>query len=45
MRLTSIDINNKEFKRSMRGYNLDEVDEFLEKVSEDYESIYKKMPL
>ncbi|ARC85263.1 DivIVA domain protein [Clostridium argentinense CDC 2741] len=42
MRLTSIDINNKEFKRSMRGYNLDEVDEFLEKVSEDYESIYKE---
>ncbi|HCQ89550.1 MAG TPA: cell division protein DivIVA, partial [Clostridium sp.] len=42
MRLTSIDINNKEFKRSMRGYNLDEVDEFLEKVSEDYEGIYKE---
>ncbi|WP_291578735.1 DivIVA domain-containing protein [Clostridium sp. UBA6640] len=42
MRLTSIDINNKEFKRSMRGYNLDEVDEFLEKVSEDYESVYKE---
>ncbi|MBS5823197.1 MAG: DivIVA domain-containing protein [Clostridium argentinense] len=42
MRLTSIDINNKEFKRSMRGYNLDEVDEFLEKVSEDYEAIYKE---
>jgi len=42
VRLTSIDINNKEFKRSMRGYNLDEVDEFLEKVSEDYESIYKE---
>ena len=37
-----MDINNKEFKKSMRGYNADEVDEFLEKVVEDYEAIYKE---
>lgn len=36
-----MDINNKEFKKSVRGYNADEVDEFLEKVVEDYEAIYK----
>lgn len=42
MRLTAMDINNKEFKKSMRGYNADEVDEFLEKVVEDYEAIYKE---
>lgn len=42
MKITSMDINNKEFKRVMRGYSADEVDEFLEKVSEDYEMIYKE---
>lgn len=25
----------------MRGYNCDEVDEFLDKISEDYEELYK----
>lgn len=42
MKITSMDINNKEFKRVMRGYSADEVDEFLEKVAEDYEIIYKE---
>lgn len=37
-----MDINSKEFKRTMRGYNPDEVDEFLEKVVEDYEALYKE---
>ncbi|MGH4125700.1 MAG: DivIVA domain-containing protein [Clostridium sp.] len=42
MRLTSMDINNKEFKKSLRGYNADEVDEFLDKVAEEYEFMYKE---
>lgn len=42
VRITSMDINNKEFKRTMRGYSADEVDEFLEKIAEDYETIYKE---
>ncbi|WP_163194789.1 DivIVA domain-containing protein [Clostridium thermarum] len=42
MRLTAMDINNKEFKKSLRGYNADEVDEFIEKVIEDYEALYKE---
>lgn len=42
MRLTSMEINNKDFKRGFRGYDIDEVDEFLEKISEDYEAIYKE---
>jgi cell division initiation protein len=42
MRLTAMDINNKEFKKSMRGYNSDEVDDFIEKVTEDYEVLYKE---
>lgn len=40
--ITSMDINNKEFKKSLRGYDCDEVDEFLDKISEDYEIIYKE---
>ncbi|MDI6603966.1 MAG: DivIVA domain-containing protein [Thermoanaerobacteraceae bacterium] len=40
--LTPMDIHNKEFKRSFRGYNENEVDEFLDKVSEDYEILYKE---
>lgn len=42
MKITSMDITNKDFKRSMRGYNCDEVDEFLDKISEDYETLYKE---
>lgn len=42
MKLTPIDINNKEFKRGIRGYNPDEVDEFLDEVVENYEELYKE---
>ncbi|MBV7275027.1 DivIVA domain-containing protein [Clostridiaceae bacterium UIB06] len=42
MKITAMEITNKEFKRSMRGYNADEVDEFLDKIAEDYENIYRE---
>ncbi|SHF05581.1 DivIVA domain-containing protein [Clostridium fallax] len=42
MRLTPMEINNKEFKRVLRGYSAEEVDEFLDKVVEDYEELYKE---
>ncbi|MBU3111828.1 DivIVA domain-containing protein [Clostridium lacusfryxellense] len=42
MRITAMDINNKEFKKGLRGYNADEVDEFLDRVSEEYEIVYKE---
>ncbi|MEG1870524.1 MAG: DivIVA domain-containing protein [Peptostreptococcaceae bacterium] len=42
MKLTPMDINNKEFKRGLRGYNADEVDEFLDEVVENYEELYKE---
>jgi cell division initiation protein len=42
MRITSMDITNKEFKKSMRGYNPDEVEDFLDKIAEDYEEVYKE---
>ncbi|HWR41308.1 MAG TPA: DivIVA domain-containing protein [Patescibacteria group bacterium] len=40
--LTPLDIHNKEFKRSFRGYNEEEVDEFLDQVVKDYESNYQE---
>ena len=40
--LTPLDIHNKEFKRGFRGYNEEEVDEFLDKVIKDYETLYRE---
>lgn len=42
MKLTPMDINNKEFKRAIRGYCADEVDEFLDQIVENYEELYKE---
>lgn len=42
MGITPMEINNKEFKRSFRGYDIDEVDDFLDQVVEDYEKLYKE---
>lgn len=42
MKLTPMDINNKEFKKVLRGYSAEEVDEFLDEVVENYEEIYKE---
>ncbi|SDN32372.1 cell division regulator GpsB [Alkalicoccus daliensis] len=37
-KLTKNDIYEKEFKTSMRGYNQDEVDQFLDDIIKDYEA-------
>ncbi|GAB4072394.1 septum site-determining protein DivIVA [Barrientosiimonas marina] len=37
MSLTPLDIHNKEFTRGFRGYDEDEVNEFLDQVIKDYE--------
>lgn len=42
MPLTPIDIQNKEFSRSIRGYSPAEVDEFLERLAKDYEDLIKE---
>ncbi len=42
MRITSMEITEKEFKKVLRGYSSEEVDEFLDKISEDYEALYKE---
>ena len=41
MPLTPLDIHNKEFKRSLRGYNEDEVNDFLDRVIKDYEGLIR----
>ncbi len=40
--LTPMDIHNKEFKHSFRGYNEDEIDEFLDRVVNDYEKLFRE---
>ncbi|MDA8354389.1 MAG: DivIVA domain-containing protein [Firmicutes bacterium] len=39
MRLTPRDIFNKDFKTSIRGYDTDEVNEFLDQVIRSYEDV------
>ena len=40
--LTPLDIENKKFSKQMvNGYNVDEVDEFLDDLTQDYEKLYK----
>ncbi|MCL2498315.1 MAG: DivIVA domain-containing protein [Symbiobacteriaceae bacterium] len=43
--LTPLDIHNKEFKKSLRGYDEMEVDQFLDEVVRDYETIYRELNL
>lgn len=40
--LTPLDIENVRFQKTVRGYNVDEVDDFLDQLSLDYEKIYKE---
>ncbi|MEK4047527.1 DivIVA domain-containing protein [Paenibacillus sp. FSL H8-0048] len=42
MPLTPLDIHNKEFSRRIRGYDEDEVNEFLDQVIKDYESVIRE---
>ena len=42
MKLTPMDISNKEFKKGFRGYDCDEVDEFINEIIENYEELYKE---
>lgn len=41
--LTPLEIENKKFaKQMMNGYNVDEVDEFLDLLTADYEKLYRE---
>lgn len=39
---TPIELENLEFKSAPLGYNKNEVDDFVEAISEDYEKLYKE---
>ena len=40
---TPLDIENKKFAKQMvNGYNVEEVDDFLDELTIDYEKIYKQ---
>ncbi|NLB88400.1 MAG: DivIVA domain-containing protein, partial [Syntrophomonadaceae bacterium] len=40
--ITAIEIRNQQFGKSMRGYNEDEVRNFLYRLSQDYENLYSE---
>jgi cell division initiation protein len=42
LRITPLDIYQQEFKRVLRGVDPDEVEDFLERVADDYEQIIKE---
>ncbi|MDQ0217157.1 DivIVA domain-containing protein [Peribacillus cavernae] len=42
MPLTPLDIHNKEFNKGFRGYDEDEVNEFLDQIIKDYEIILRE---
>ncbi|TYP54904.1 DivIVA domain-containing protein [Thermosediminibacter litoriperuensis] len=42
MILTPLDIQKKEFRKSFRGYSEEEVKDFLEKVTQSYEKMYRE---
>lgn len=41
MPLTPLDIHNKEFSTSFRGYNIDEVNDFLNQVIRDFDELIR----
>ncbi len=42
MPLTPLDIHNKEFNRTFRGYDEDDVNEFLDQIIKDYETVIRE---
>ena len=40
--LTPLDIENKKFPKSIKGYNVDDVDDFLDELTVQYEKLYKE---
>lgn len=42
MRITPIDIHQKDFRRAIRGYNEEEVDTFLDEVAKEMERLFQE---
>jgi cell division initiation protein len=43
MRITPLDIRNHDFRRRLKGYDGEEVDEFLRMIAEDYEGVLREL--
>lgn len=43
--LKPMDIHNKEFKKAVRGYDTEEVDEFLDEIIVDFEKMQRELDL
>ena len=41
--LTPNDIDNKQFTKSFKGYNAGEVDDFLDEISKDYDTMMREL--
>jgi cell division initiation protein len=39
---TPLDLQKLDFKKGFRGYNSEEIDDFIEKIKKDYESLFKE---
>ena len=42
MGLTPMDIHNKEFERSLRGYAIEDVNEFLDRMAREFEELIRE---
>lgn len=40
--LTPLDIENVKFRKSFKGYNVEDVDNFLDQLIKDYQKLYKE---
>ena len=40
--LTPLDIENKRFSKTFKGYDVDEVDDFLDQLTLEYEKLYRE---
>lgn len=40
--LTPLDIENVKFRKSFNGYNVKDVDNFLDQLIKDYEKLYRE---
>ncbi len=40
--ITPLDIETKEFKKGLRGYNEKDVDDFIEEIKKSYENLYRE---
>jgi len=42
MKISAIDIKKQEFKKSMRGYDVGEVEAYLDTIANEFESLYRE---